>query len=388
LIMLKVLKLAWMAGVLWTAAATTAAAQFTDAQHNTAYGVGALGGNTGGSNAAFGFATGEGSKGSFDAYFGQGAGNGASGDFSLFVGNGAGIYALGTGQTGVGPLAGRLANSDFAINVGFAAGQGADGKNLIHIGNHAGSPTYTAFPLANPTLDVASGRLTTAPPKGYKPTIGRAYRLQFEDGNGKAPTGVAHVSVIAIVEASSQTQTVWRLQANAADPGTNGYVVGLCYSRFEDDIVIGESTSDGDGEIRLGFDRTRELLPAASGTVSIGRSPDEARTTGTEGVKKWRGITSRYAGVYANANESAYFDFGLSDVRRWQWSADPVTGDLALTAYDNKGARTNTPVVVENATGRLKLMLPVFAGNKAAREAGLSPSTAYRTPTGQVMVVF
>ena len=307
-------------------------------------------------------------------------------DLSTKFGPGAAWHARGAGRVSIGALAGRFSCSPYAVNIGFATGQGAHGRNHIHIGDHAGSPTMDSHLLDAPRLDPETRRLVTHTPAGVDLEMDTFYRLVFRNGFGAVPRGLVGTSVPAIIVSTDERYTTWALDARPEDAG-HAYQVGLCYSNFDDDIQIGNGWADGSGQVGLGFDRTVEILPQLSGKVSLGRSPEEARTRGTRGVMKWRGVTAQFLGAYGDGDEPSRLTLGLGQVKRWEWRCEPVTGNLFLTAYNGDGRELSTPLWIDNETGIFTLHLPVYQNSWWARRGGLKTGAAYRTRNGSIRVV-
>ncbi len=358
---------------------------------NLSAGDDALLGNAGTFNTAFGRRAGQGSTGSFNAYFGEAAGFGASGGNNVYVGPTAGEGAFGDRNVYVGPISMRYRIGSSGIGIGYAAGENVDGDNHTFIHDHAGAPPYTERPLTSPSMDPGTNILTTQPPTYYGGavtglTIGKTYRLQFENGGGTAPLPLASVSTLATLQSTGATWTWLITSYDVTTAGSGAYVVGLCWYHWDAIQVFGSGSPDGPNQSWLGFDNTREFLPQNDGLTSLGRSPIEAVTWGKRGAYRVRGVTARYLGSWSNAGEAAAFDFGINGIQRIKLVVDAATGNMQVVAYDATGTATSTPLELDNARGIVKPRVIVNAANDAAAAAaGAVVGEIYRN--GSVLMI-
>lgn len=294
---------------------------------------------------------------------GRGAAYQWTGDFNTFLGSGAGEGGFGNRNVAIGPISLRNAEGSDNYGIGFAALQNSDGDNRIGIGNHAGSPVHTDNMLDSPTADYLTNTIETdIPPRAGSPTIGKIYRVVFENGGGATPTittGTLNaVSTIVECTAVAGGRVTWKLlSATMTDNGTNGWTVGLAYYHHDNVIMIGGVSSDGSGQVTLGYGDTREFLPPNNGLTSLGRSPYEAQSYGYTGPQIWRNASFRYCGVWGNLGEGAFIDYGhvppgkTEAVRRFQTLLDASTATLAFQAFNDVGTPTLTTLTINNANG-------------------------------------
>ncbi|KRA62166.1 hypothetical protein ASD89_24090 [Caulobacter sp. Root656] len=350
-----------------------------------------LEGYTKDTNTALGERAGETATGDRNVYVGDTAGYGAIGSNNVYVGATTGEGANGQRNVYISPIAMRYRSGDSGVGIGYAAGENVDGNRHIFIGDHAGAPPYTqillAAPSTNPTTNVVT---TNKPTYGGSPvtlTIGKTYRLQFENGAGVAPLPLASVSTLVTCQAINATTIDWLVTSyDVTTAGSAGYVVGLCYYHWDDLICVGSTSPDGPNQIAIGFDNSREFLPPNDGLTSLGRSPEEAAAYGTRGPYRWRGVSARYLGAWASAGETAGIDFGLGAVRRGKLVVDGSSANMQFVVYDATGASIGTPLELDNSRGTIRPRVIVNAASDAAAAgAGVPVGEMYRN--GSVLMV-
>lgn len=342
---------------------------------------------------------------------GESAGSGASGDYNTDVGRAAGIGSSGLFNTNVGrtafergsgnrnvfmsPVSGRDHNGDDNIGIGFAALENTDGNNNIGIGGHAGAPPYTDRLLATPVADYTTNTVTTGLPPHVLDAdldVGKIFRLQFENGTGAVPSitsgSMASVSTLVTLVSKTVSECVWEINDyTMTNNGTPGYIVGLCYSHYDNTVAFNGSSADGSNQFITGNGDARELIPAEDGLQSIGRSPAEEGSYGYRGVRRYRGICARYASLMSNYGENVTWDLGHDTtgskdfVTRAQFYLDNTNGDVGLTMFNSSGVAIGVPIIFDNSRATIKpRCFGPYADDAAAGAGGVESGELYMGP--------
>ena len=370
------------------------------------------------------FALGEGAflGGTRNTAVGYYAGNSQAGDYNTFLGSYAGLESVGNFNTilgalsaeeqsggrnvTIGPVAMRYHVGDGCVGIGFAAGENVDGSSHIFIGDHAGVPPYTEYLQTGATVNVGANTLSIDTPVSNPPAVGKVRRFQFANGSGAVPGPLTSPSesVLGRVVSIGGGKTVFQLETvTLTTAGTAGWIVGMPYYLWDNVICLGNNAPDGPNQVSLGSSDTREMNPPNDGLVSLGRSPIEAATYGFRGTRRWRGMSARYGGVWANAGEPAFWDFGRDTgggayVRRWSWDYN-TSNNLNIARYNSSGVFVDNVFSADPTSGAIKLpnqpaiasmlggasgVIPNGGGyTNLALYATLSAATGLNTTTGE-----